>query len=48
MKAAVIKEYGAQVEILDVPRSKLLADSVLIEVHASSVNPVDGIVQAGY
>ena len=31
MKAAVIKEYGAQVEILDVPRSKLLADSVLIE-----------------
>jgi NADPH:quinone reductase-like Zn-dependent oxidoreductase len=48
MKAAVIKEYGAQVEILDVPRPKLLAESVLIEVHASSVNPVDGIVQAGY
>lgn len=48
MKAAVIKEYGAQVEIIDVPRPELLADSVLIEVHASSVNPVDGIVQAGY
>ena len=48
MKAAVIKEYGAQVEILEVPRPQLLADSVLIEVHASSVNPVDGIVQAGY
>ena len=26
----------------------MLADSVLIEVHAASVNPVDGIVQAGY
>ena len=48
MKAAVIKDYGAQVEILEVPRPQLLADSVLIEVHASSVNPVDGIVQAGY
>ena len=48
MKAAVIKEYGAQVEILEIPRPQLLADSVLIEVHASSVNPVDGIVQAGY
>ena len=48
MKAAVIKEYAAKVEILSVPRPELLADSVLIEVHAYSVNPVDGIVQAGY
>ncbi len=48
MKAAVIREYGAQVEIADIPQPTLLADSVLIEVHAASVNPVDGIVQAGY
>ena len=48
MKAPIIKEYGAQVEILDVPRPELLADSLLIEVHASSVNPADGIVQAVY
>jgi len=48
MKAAIIKEYGASIEISDVPQPALLADSVLIEVHAASVNPVDGIVQAGY
>jgi NADPH:quinone reductase-like Zn-dependent oxidoreductase len=48
MKAAVIREYGAPIEIADIPQPALLADSVLIEVHAASVNPVDGIVQAGY
>jgi 2-desacetyl-2-hydroxyethyl bacteriochlorophyllide A dehydrogenase len=48
MKAAIIKEYGAPIEISDVPQPALLADSVLIEVHAASVNPVDGMVQAGY
>jgi NADPH:quinone reductase-like Zn-dependent oxidoreductase len=48
MKAAVIREYGAAIEISDVPQPALLADSVLIEVHAASVNPVDCIVQAGY
>jgi len=48
MKAAVIREYGAAIEISDVSQPALLADSVLIEVHAASVNPVDGIVQAGY
>ena len=48
MKAAVIKEYGVQVEIADVPQPELLADSVLIEVHAASVNPVDNIIRAGY
>ncbi|MFT5196636.1 MAG: 2-desacetyl-2-hydroxyethyl bacteriochlorophyllide A dehydrogenase [Candidatus Promineifilaceae bacterium] len=48
MKAAIIKEYEAQLEIADIPQPELLADSVLIEVHAASVNPVDGLVQAGY
>ena len=48
MKAVVIREYGEQVEIADVPQPELLADSVLIEVHAASVNPVDNIVRAGY
>ena len=48
MKAAVIREYGAQVEIANVPQPELLVDSVLIEVHAASVNPVDNIVRAGY
>ena len=48
MKAAVINEYGTPVEIVEVPQPKLLADSVLIEVHASSINPIDNIVRAGY
>ena len=48
MKAAIIREYGAPIEVSDVPKPALLADSVLIEVHAASVNPVDCIVQAGY
>ena len=48
MKAAIIREYGSAIEIADVLQPALLADSVLIEVHAASVNPVDGIVQAGY
>ncbi|NQT64286.1 MAG: NADP-dependent oxidoreductase [Candidatus Marinimicrobia bacterium] len=48
MKAAVIREYGTPIEISDVPQPALLADSVLIEVHAASVNPVDEFVQAGY
>ncbi len=48
MKAAIIKGYEAPIEIADIPQPALLADSVLIEVHAASVNPVDGFVQAGY
>lgn len=48
MKAAIIKEYGKQVEIADVPHPELLVDSVLIEVHAASVNPIDNLVRSGY
>lgn len=48
MKAAIIREYGAHVEIADVNKPELLADSILIEVHAASVNPIDNIVRAGY
>jgi NADPH:quinone reductase-like Zn-dependent oxidoreductase len=48
MKAAIIREYGTQVEIAEVSRPELLADGVLIEVHAASINPIDNIVRAGY
>jgi len=48
MKAAIINEYGTPLEIADIPQPALLADSVLIEVHAASVNPVDSFVHAGY
>jgi NADPH:quinone reductase-like Zn-dependent oxidoreductase len=48
VKAAIIREYGLLVEIADIPKPELLVDSVLLEVYAASVNPVDNIVRAGY
>ena len=48
MKAVVINDYNELMELKEVSQPKLLDDSVLIEVHGASVNPVDGIVQAGY
>lgn len=48
MKAAIINQYGTPVEIAEVDQPKLLADSVLIEVHAASINPIDNLVRAGY
>ena len=48
MKAAVINEYEGDVTIADVPAPEIAADSVLIAVHAASVNPIDNILRAGY
>jgi len=48
MKAAIIREYGINVEIANIPEPELLADSVLIEVHGASINPIDNIIRAGY
>lgn len=48
MKAAIIAQYQARVEITEIPQPTLLADSVFIEVHAASVNPIDNIIRAGY
>lgn len=48
MKAAIINDYGKQVEIKELPIPTLTEDSVMIEVHAASINPIDNIVKAGY
>jgi 2-desacetyl-2-hydroxyethyl bacteriochlorophyllide A dehydrogenase len=48
MKAAIIKDYGVQVEIADVPQPEVLENDVLVAVHAASINPIDNIVRAGY
>jgi 2-desacetyl-2-hydroxyethyl bacteriochlorophyllide A dehydrogenase len=48
LKAAIIREYGKEVEIADIPKPDLLEDSVLIEVHGASINPVDNFIRAGY
>lgn len=48
MKAAIINAYASDVEISEVPEPVLDADSVLVQVHAASLNPIDNIVRAGY
>jgi len=48
MKAAIIQDYASPVEIAEVAKPVLKDDSVLIEVHAASVNPIDNILRAGY
>ncbi len=48
MKAAVFTAYEAPIEISDVAVPTLTANSVIIDVHAASLNPIDNIVRAGY
>lgn len=48
MKAAIIKDYGQAVKISEVDKPLLDDKSVMIEVHAASVNPIDNLVRAGY
>jgi len=50
MKAAQISQYGdaSVVQINEVEVPKITSGQVLVEVHASSLNPFDTIVRAGY
>lgn len=50
MKAAQISAYGdaAAVHVVDVAKPTPAAGQVLVEVHASSLNPFDTTVRAGY
>jgi alcohol dehydrogenase len=50
MKAAQINEYGdtSVIHINEVPKPTAASGQVLVEVHASSLNPVDTIIRAGY
>lgn len=50
MKAAQITEYGdaSVVQVNDVPVPVVAAGQVLVEVHASSLNPFDTTLRAGY
>ena len=47
MHAAVITEYGNEPEVIDVEVPELPADSVMVEVHASAINPIDWIIMSG-
>jgi NADPH:quinone reductase-like Zn-dependent oxidoreductase len=48
MKAAVYHDYAAPVEIAHVAKPEMQDGSVLIQVHAASLNPIDNILRAGY
>ena len=48
MKAAVYTAYEAPVEIVEIAKPELQDKSVLVEVHAASLNPIDNILRAGY
>ncbi|MFT6640401.1 MAG: NADPH:quinone reductase-like Zn-dependent oxidoreductase [Flavobacteriaceae bacterium] len=48
MKAAIIRDYGTAVEIAEIEKPSLKEDSVIIEVYAASLNPIDNILRAGY
>jgi NADPH:quinone reductase-like Zn-dependent oxidoreductase len=49
MKAAQIKKYGdaSVVQINEIDKPKLGEGQVLVEVHASSINPVDVVIRSG-
>lgn len=47
MKAAIIRDYNTEIEIADIAAPELHDDSVLVAVHAASVNPIDYILQSG-
>lgn len=50
MKAIVINEYGGK-ELLheqEVSKPEITEDQVLVEVHATSINPIDWKLREGY
>lgn len=47
MRAAIVTDYGSPITVVEVERPMLTPDSVMIEVHASSVNPIDSLIARG-
>lgn len=47
MKAAIIQDYGTVIEFAETQKPGLKDDSVIIEVHAASLNPIDNILRSG-
>ena len=48
MKAVAYQNYNSNIEIIEVAKPELKDRSVLVEVHAASINPIDNILHAGY
>lgn len=47
MKAVQVVEYGKPLEIVELDEPAVLADSLVIAVHAASVNPIDSLIRNG-
>ncbi len=47
MKAAIIQDYGTAIELAQTEKPSLKDDSVIIDVHAASLNPIDNILRSG-
>lgn len=47
MKAMLLHEFGGSFELADIEKPAVGPGQVLIEVHASSVNPIDTKIRAG-
>ncbi|NLB21591.1 MAG: NADP-dependent oxidoreductase, partial [Clostridium sp.] len=50
MKAIVIEQYGDSQELIEkeLPMPIIKDNQVLIEMHATSINPIDWKLRAGY
>jgi len=47
MKAVIIQDYGTAIELAQTEKPGLNDNSVIIEVHAASLNPIDNILRSG-
>jgi NADPH:quinone reductase-like Zn-dependent oxidoreductase len=47
MRAAVLTEYGNEPEVAELDRPELPDDSVMVEVHAAAISPIDWVVMDG-
>ncbi|UOR11130.1 NADP-dependent oxidoreductase [Halobacillus amylolyticus] len=50
MKAIVIEQYGGKEQLIEreVPAPEIQQDQVLVELHATSINPIDWKLREGY
>ncbi|MFC4559077.1 NADP-dependent oxidoreductase [Virgibacillus kekensis] len=50
MKAIIINEYGSAENLVekDIPKPIIADDQVLVELHATSINPIDWKLREGY
>src|SRR5690349_23527956 len=47
MRAVVVEEFGGPLQVRDIPQPVPGPGQVLVEVHASGVNPLDTKIRAG-